>query len=146
MSIAISNGSSVPQVYTPQASSKNETSASTAASKSTDTVRLTQTQQIHALKHEGQSASQIAKSMGVSLASVDSVLGITESKTSTAAAGTSSASTSSTTSSTTDTTASTTADTTKAAAVDTTANTTSNTVVDTKASGTPAPALVDVQA
>ena len=109
MSIAISNGSSVPQVYTPQASSKNETSASTAASKSTDTVRLTQTQQIHALKHEGQSASQIAKSMGVSLASVDSVLGVTVS-----------------------------------APVDVTATSTDLTV-NTKAAGTPAPALIDVR-
>ena len=140
MSIAISNGASVPQVYT--ASSQDRTPASTVANKSTDTVRLTQSQQIHALKQQGQSASQISKSMGVSLASVDSVLGIAEAKTSAAAAGTTSATTDTTTSST----ANTTASTTTAAATEPAANAASTTVVDTKASGTPASALIDVQA
>jgi DNA-binding CsgD family transcriptional regulator len=128
MSISISNGTSVAQVYTPQASSKNETQTSTVANKSTDTVRLTQSQQIHALKQQGQGASQIAKTMGVSLTSVDSVLGITEAKTSTSAVETTSAA----------------AGTSKA--VDTAANATPVAVVDTMASGTPAPALIDVRA
>jgi DNA-binding CsgD family transcriptional regulator len=130
MAISISNGASVAQVYTPQASSKDKTQVSTVASKSSDTVRLTQSQQIHAMKQQGQGASQIASAMGVSLASVDGVLGIVVAKTSSPAVETTSAA----------------ADTSKATVVDTAANAKPVAVVDTKASGTPAPALVDVQA
>jgi hypothetical protein len=41
-----------------------------------DTVKLSQTAKIHALKQQGQGASQIAQSLGVSVGSVDSALGI----------------------------------------------------------------------
>jgi uncharacterized protein YggE len=42
----------------------------------TDTVKLSQSAQIHAMKQQGQRASQIASSLGVSVASVNSILGI----------------------------------------------------------------------
>jgi hypothetical protein len=60
----------------PQDSTKVEMQEAPAAAARADTVKLSQSAQIHAMRQQGQAASQIASSMGVSVASVNSVLGI----------------------------------------------------------------------
>jgi hypothetical protein len=42
-----------------------------------DTVKLSQAAQIHLMKQQGQALSQIASNLGISVASVDSYLGVT---------------------------------------------------------------------
>jgi hypothetical protein len=50
--------------------------ATAVAHELTDTVRLSQSAQIHALIQQGQGAAEIASTMGVPVATVDSILGI----------------------------------------------------------------------
>jgi hypothetical protein len=47
---------------------------------SADTVKLSQAAQVHLLKQQGQGLSQIAANLGISLASVDGVLGVAVAK------------------------------------------------------------------
>jgi hypothetical protein len=76
MSISISNTYAASPASTVQNVSKAATPVAKETSIPTDTVKLSQTAQIHALKQSGQGVSAIASALGVSLASVDSVLGI----------------------------------------------------------------------
>jgi hypothetical protein len=113
MAISISNATSaspiVPTVSA-QAGTSRESHTATSARATTDTVKLSQSGQIHAMKQQGQGASQIASALGVSISSVDSVLGIVV-----------------------------------AAAAVVEATPIAATVVNTKSTGTPAPALIDVR-
>jgi hypothetical protein len=81
LAISISNLVPVAQVPAVEDTPKAQTHAATVAAASTfastDTVKLTQNAQIHALEQQGQAISEIANSLGVTVASVDSVLGVT---------------------------------------------------------------------
>jgi DNA-binding CsgD family transcriptional regulator len=80
MAISISNALPASPELTPQDRPKVEGQGSMVARVATDTVKLSQSAQIHALRQQGQRPSQIASSLGVSVSSVDSVLGITVAK------------------------------------------------------------------
>jgi hypothetical protein len=77
MAISISNAFPVSPV---QNSPKVQTQAAVVAQASTDAVKLSQSGQIHALRQLGQGAAQIANFLDVTLASVNSVLGIVVAK------------------------------------------------------------------
>jgi hypothetical protein len=55
---------------------KVEMQEATEAASRPDTVKLSQSAQIHAMRQQGQAASVIASSLGVPVASINSVLGI----------------------------------------------------------------------
>jgi hypothetical protein len=77
MSISISNTYAASPASTVQNVPKAATPVAKETSIPTDTVKLSQTAQIHARKQQsGQGVSAIASALGVSLASVDSILGI----------------------------------------------------------------------
>jgi hypothetical protein len=80
MDFSISNAVAVAPsaaVYTSSGSSSAQASVTSTASRElTDTVRLSQSAQIHALIQQGQGAAEIASTMGVPVATVDSILGI----------------------------------------------------------------------
>jgi DNA-binding CsgD family transcriptional regulator len=57
-------------------SSATATQPATAAHVATDTVQLTEAQQVYQLFNQGQSVSQISSSLGLSVASVNSYLNI----------------------------------------------------------------------
>jgi DNA-binding CsgD family transcriptional regulator len=57
-------------------SNATATQPATAAHVATDTVQLTEAQQVYQLFNQGQSVSQISSSLGLSVASVNSYLNI----------------------------------------------------------------------
>jgi hypothetical protein len=76
MAISISS----PLSATPTAASPSSSTPATAQptqKDSIDTVRLSQDAQVHLLKQQGQSLSQIATNLSISVATVDGYLGIT---------------------------------------------------------------------
>jgi hypothetical protein len=79
MDFSISNAvavSSSSAVYDSSSTSVQSHVATSAAAEVTDTVRLSQTAQIHALIQQGEGAAVIASTLGIPVSSVDSVLGI----------------------------------------------------------------------
>lgn len=88
MSISISNTYAASPASTVQNVPKAAIPVVKETSLPTDTVKLSQSAQIHALKQSGQGVSAIANVLGVSLASVDSVLGIAVTAAAAAAAAT----------------------------------------------------------
>ncbi len=85
MAISVSNAIPVSHGSTVQGSPKGQAQAASVARAATDTVKLSQSGQIHAMRHLGQGAAQIANSLGVTLAAVNSVLGIAPAKVATPA-------------------------------------------------------------
>jgi hypothetical protein len=76
MAISISSSlSATPTVALP--SSSTPATAQPTQKDSIDTVRLSQDAQVHLLKQQGQSLSQIATNLSISVATVDGYLGIT---------------------------------------------------------------------
>ena len=80
MTVSISNALPTSPDLMPQDRPKIDAQIATVARPANDTVKLSQSAQIHALRQQGQRASQIANSLGVSLSSVNSVLGIAVAK------------------------------------------------------------------
>jgi hypothetical protein len=76
MAISISSSlSATPTVAQP--SSSTPATVQPTQKDSTDTVRLSQAAQVHLLKQQGQSLSQIATNLSIPVATVDGYLGIT---------------------------------------------------------------------
>jgi hypothetical protein len=77
MDFSISNAVAVaPSAAVYDRSSAQSHVATAVAHEVTDTVRLSQSAQIHALIQQGQGAAEIASTVGVPVATVDSILGI----------------------------------------------------------------------
>lgn len=77
MNISISNAIAVSSTSAVYSSSKAVTQVATSvAHEVTDSVHLSQSAQIHALIQAGETATLIAATMGLPVASVDSILGI----------------------------------------------------------------------
>ena len=77
MAISISNSLSAP----PSVASSSPTTLATGepaekASVPVDTVKLSQAAQVHLLKQQGQTLSQIAKNLSIPIATVDGYLGV----------------------------------------------------------------------
>jgi protein-disulfide isomerase len=79
MDFSISNAVAVSPtstVYDSPSSTAQSHVAASAAAEVPDTVRLSQTAQIHALIQQGLGAAIIASTLGIPVSSVDSILGI----------------------------------------------------------------------
>lgn len=76
MDISVSSYPAGPISAQPQ--DGNTVEPQQAADSTSDTVQLTQDGQIHALRQQGQAASQIASLLSVPMESVNSVLGTVE--------------------------------------------------------------------
>ena len=78
MSISISDIYPVSPVATSQDTTNAAPQAEHAAPSETDTVELSESAQVHALQQSGEGVSEIANTLGLSVSSVDSLLGIVE--------------------------------------------------------------------
>jgi len=78
MAIAVSGSLTPPSVTTSVAASPEATQPNrkTPAAADADSVRLSQSAQVHLLKQQGQSLSQIASNLSIPLATVDGYLGV----------------------------------------------------------------------
>jgi hypothetical protein len=78
MTISISGSTSAPAVGPDNSSSTAPVSKPPVKTpeNAADTVKLSQTAQVHLFKQEGQSLSQIASNLSISIATVDGYLGI----------------------------------------------------------------------
>jgi hypothetical protein len=77
MNLSISNAVAVSPASTVYDSTTVHSQVATsAAAEVTDTVRLSQTAQIHQLIQQGEGAAIIASTLGIPVSSVDSILGI----------------------------------------------------------------------
>lgn len=76
MSISISNSLSTTSVAAATSSSAPAPRTQQTTSAPADTVKLSQSQQVHQLHNEGQKVSQIAFSLNITVEAVNSYLGI----------------------------------------------------------------------